>query len=52
MAPAIFIFLIVVRMKPLIQVNLDENYKTNLDELKDKLRKNIKAAFSIYKYFL
>ncbi len=28
-----------------LQVNLDENYKTNLDELKDKLRKNIKAAY-------
>lgn len=29
----------------LIQINLDENYKANLDELKDKLRKNIKAAY-------
>ena len=28
-----------------MQVNLDENYKTNLDELKDKLRKNIKAGY-------
>jgi multidrug efflux pump subunit AcrB len=29
----------------LMQVNLDENYKVNLDELKDKLRKNIKTAY-------
>lgn len=29
----------------LIQINLDENYKANLDELKDKLRKNIKVAY-------
>jgi multidrug efflux pump subunit AcrB len=29
----------------LLQVNLDENYRANLDELKDKLRKNIKAAY-------
>ena len=29
----------------LLQVNLDENYKANLDELKDKLRKNIKTAY-------
>jgi multidrug efflux pump subunit AcrB len=27
-----------------LQVNLDENYKINLDELKDALRKNIAAA--------
>jgi len=27
-----------------LQVNLDENYKVNLDELKDALRKNIAAA--------
>jgi multidrug efflux pump subunit AcrB len=29
----------------LMQINLDENYKVNLDELKDKLRKNINKAF-------
>lgn len=29
----------------LMQVNIDEHYKTNLDELKDKLRKNIAAAY-------
>ncbi len=29
----------------LMQVNLDENYKGNLDELKDKLRTNIKTAY-------
>ena len=28
-----------------IQVNLDENYKANLDDLKERLRKNIKAAY-------
>lgn len=28
-----------------MQVNLDEHYKTNLDELKDKLRKNINAVY-------
>lgn len=28
-----------------MQVNLDENYKVNLDNLKDELRKNIKIAF-------
>jgi multidrug efflux pump subunit AcrB len=28
-----------------LQVALDENYKTNIDELKDKLRKNIKAVY-------
>jgi multidrug efflux pump subunit AcrB len=29
----------------LMQVNLDEDYHENLDELKDRLRKNIKAAY-------
>jgi multidrug efflux pump subunit AcrB len=29
----------------IIQVNLDENYKANLDNLKDELRRNIKAAY-------
>lgn len=29
----------------LLQVNLDEHVKANLDELKDKLRNNIKAAY-------
>lgn len=29
----------------LMQINLDEKYKVNQDELKDLLRKNIKAAF-------
>ncbi|GAB2832243.1 efflux RND transporter permease subunit [Ferruginibacter profundus] len=29
----------------ILQVNLDEHYKANLDELKDQLRKNIKAAY-------
>lgn len=29
----------------IIQVNLDERYSANLDELKDQLRKNIKAAY-------
>ncbi|MBN9295985.1 MAG: efflux RND transporter permease subunit [Filimonas sp.] len=29
----------------LMQVNIDEHYKTNLDELKDKLRKNIATAY-------
>jgi len=29
----------------IMQVNLDEGYKINLDELKDKLRSNIKAAY-------
>ena len=33
----------------LIQVNLDEHYKANLDELKDQLRKNIKTAFPALK---
>jgi multidrug efflux pump subunit AcrB len=28
-----------------IQVDLDEKYKANLDDLKDKIRKNIKAAY-------
>jgi multidrug efflux pump subunit AcrB len=28
-----------------IQINLNEKYKANLDELKDKLRNNIKAAY-------
>jgi len=28
-----------------LQINLDEGYKANLDELKDKLRKNIKVAY-------
>lgn len=28
-----------------VQVNLAEGYKVNLDELKDKLRKNIKSAY-------
>ncbi|OIR02940.1 multidrug resistance protein MdtC [mine drainage metagenome] len=28
-----------------MQVNLDEHYKANLDELKDKLRKNINAVY-------
>ncbi len=28
-----------------VQVNLDEGYKTNIDELKDKLRHAIKAAY-------
>lgn len=28
-----------------MQINLDEHYKTNLDELKDRLRKNISAAY-------
>lgn len=28
-----------------VQINLDEKYKANLDELKDKLRKNIKAKY-------
>ena len=28
-----------------MQINLDENYKTNLDELKDKLRANIAAVY-------
>ena len=28
-----------------LQINLEEGYKTNLDELKDKLRKNINAAY-------
>jgi multidrug efflux pump subunit AcrB len=28
-----------------MQVNIDEHYKANLDELKDKLRKNIATAF-------
>ena len=28
-----------------IQVNLEEGYKANLDDLKEKLRKNIKAAY-------
>ncbi len=31
----------------LLQINLDENYKTNLDELKDKLRQNIKVAYPL-----
>ena len=30
-----------------LQVNLEENYKANLDELKDKLRQNIKAAYPL-----
>ena len=30
-----------------LQVNLQENYKANLDELKDKLRQNIKAAYPL-----
>ncbi|MEO6499346.1 MAG: efflux RND transporter permease subunit [Mucilaginibacter sp.] len=29
----------------LMQVNLDEGYKANLDELKDKLRNNIKSVY-------
>ncbi|MES2374508.1 MAG: efflux RND transporter permease subunit [Bacteroidota bacterium] len=29
----------------ILQINLAENYHTNLDELKDKLRVNIKAAY-------
>jgi multidrug efflux pump subunit AcrB len=29
----------------IMQVNIDEHYKANLDELKDKLRKNIATAF-------
>ncbi len=29
----------------ILQINLEESYKANLDELKDKLRKNIKAAY-------
>ena len=29
----------------ILQINLDDEYKCNLDELKDKLRKNIKAAY-------
>jgi len=29
----------------ILQINLDEHYKANLDELKDKLRKNIKTAY-------
>ena len=29
----------------LLQVNLDEHYKANLDELKDRLRNNISAAY-------
>ncbi len=31
----------------ILQINLEENYKANLDELKDKLRKNIKAAYPL-----
>jgi multidrug efflux pump subunit AcrB len=31
----------------ILQVNLEENYKANLDELKDKLRQNIKAAYPL-----
>ncbi|CAN5660891.1 efflux RND transporter permease subunit [soil metagenome] len=30
-----------------LQINLEENYKANLDDLKDKLRKNIKAAYPL-----
>ena len=30
-----------------LQVNLEENYRANLDELKDKLRQNIKAAYPL-----
>jgi multidrug efflux pump subunit AcrB len=30
-----------------LQINLEENYKANLDELKDKLRKDIKAAYPL-----
>ncbi len=29
----------------IMQINLSENYKVDLDELKDKLRRNIKAAY-------
>lgn len=29
----------------ILQINLDEHYKANLDELKDKLRANIKTAY-------
>jgi len=29
----------------ILQINLEEGYKANLDELKDKLRKNIKTAY-------
>lgn len=29
----------------ILQINLNENYAANLDELKDELRKNIKAAY-------
>ncbi len=29
----------------ILQINLAENYSVNLDELKDKLRKNIKSAY-------
>ncbi|MDN3654338.1 efflux RND transporter permease subunit [Ferruginibacter paludis] len=31
----------------ILQINLEENYKANLDELKDKLRQNIKAAYPL-----
>ena len=30
-----------------LQINLEENYKASLDDLKDKLRKNIKAAYPL-----
>jgi len=29
----------------IMQINLNEDYKANLDELKDKIRKNVKAAY-------
>lgn len=29
----------------IMQINLNEHYKANLDELKDKIRKNVKAAY-------
>ncbi len=29
----------------IMQINLNEHYKTNLDELKDKIRKNVKVAY-------
>jgi multidrug efflux pump subunit AcrB len=31
----------------ILQINLEENYKANLDDLKDKIRKNIKAAYPL-----
>ena len=45
MVPATFTYFNSGTHEAVMQINLDEQYKTNPDQLKDLLRKNIKEVF-------